>query len=496
MLDSSQQDLLPFCLHTVDLQGDVVICAISAMSPANVQTGGGKGKEKASYVFMLVKVPLAGHETPQQFLPTITLHGSDIPQLVVLKQDQCIVGATCGYRTDAGFAPPAEEQAAPADAESVGIPQAVSSVETTSSSPPPPFSWTQDTETVTVVFPLPSTTVAKNVKVVFMPSAISLQISGDEVGDARQLPVLSGIKLWDAIDAGTSTWTWEKVGGDKGRYGILSLHLEKKHEGTRWTSLFKAASDGNEAVEARYLQVEETLDRSELIQITEALEKYTSDQTSGVGSGMAGFEAKSSLLGEEFDADVDSDERQSGKSLDLTEIEGVKGDAPQCVHNAKAEAADMVSVPLPSVSAEGSSSSIIVKHDVDGLLFEIFDAGWKHTSTYPALSFILASKRDVVQVYHHQDKLCIGLESGSPVGGQSGNAGRSYSSFGGAKMNAYLYYPPPPGSKAKSAKQKVVGLADSSAGAVIGAAAIQRDARLDIAVLCEREVVVLHDVLR
>ena len=492
LLDDSGA-LLPFCLHAVSLQNDNCLCIVSAASTAPST----KGKDKASYQVMLVKIRLETSSGTQRLIPSVTLRGSDIPQYAFFRRDRCYVGATCRYRAKSNTSATVAEVVQPttmdADAEIVDIPRAgQTSGPLENQNPPPPYSWTQDTDTVTLVFPLPSNTSAKNVKVVFIPTAISLDVLSS-AEDTSSIPRLSSIKLWDTIDAYTSTWTWEKAGGDQGKYGVLALHLEKKHEGTRWTSAFKPASDGNAGVDARYLHVEETLDRSQLLQITEALEKYTSDQTSGAGSGMADFEQRSSLLGEEFDADVDGDERQSGKSLVFTVIEDIAAEAPEASSD-KAEAADLLSVPFP---ADDADQGIVIKHDVDGLYFQLDDAeNWKHASTYPALGFVLASKRDVVQIYHYKDKLCIGLETGSPVGMQGSQAGRSYSSMQSSKMNAYLYFPPPPGSKAKSAKQKVVGLADSNAGAVLGALAFERGDMLDIAVLCERELVVLQDVLR
>jgi hypothetical protein len=193
-------------------------------------------------------------------------------------------------------------------------------------------------------------------------------------------------------------------------------------------------------------------------------------------------------------------EIHEGRGVQFTWIDDVAGSPT--LSTTQPEMAEIVSLPLAQAFEEGTDgdNTIAIKHDVDGLLFappsDQSESGWTHISTFPALAFVLASKRDVVHVYHSSDKLCVALESGSPVGSQNTNASSSYGSMQTAKMNAYLYYPPPPGSKAKTAKQKVISLADPSAGAILGAASVRRSERsLDIAVLCERELVVIKDAV-
>lgn len=431
----------------------------------------------------------------------MSLRGSDLPLHVAFVGQRCCLGSSSQYRLANGAALSADSDAPDHSEasrhETVGVPRTGEEATVIASSAdtrPPPYSWHQQSDSVTVVFPLPSTISAKDIKIVFRPNIISMVVSSDQ-GKEHELPKLLSAKLWSDIDAGISTWTWEKVGGAQGKYGLLSLHLEKKYEDTRWPHVFK--QDDNAELEKRYMNVEETLDRSELAKITEALEKFTQE---AAGGGMTAMQQRSSLLGDEMDEEVDMSEIHEGRGMQFTWIEDVGG-SPS-LSTLQPEMSEVVSLPLPQAygDAQEQDSSIAIKHDVDGLLFsppsERSESPWTHISTFPALAFVLASKRDVVQVYHSSDKLCLALESGSPVRSQNTNASSSYSSMQTAKMNAYLYYPPPSGSKAKTAKQKVISLADPSAGAILGAAGIRRSEKsLDIAILCEKELVVIRDAV-
>lgn len=534
LLHSSSNDgspLLPFQLLSVLLQGDATTAVISYTTRSTLSAGGGRrAEEQSTYHVALVRFALR-HISPEAQLlqQLVTLSGADIPSYAAFMGSRCCIGGPCVYTAGTSSQTLALESSPtatssmnePAADEIVDIPRAganafdVTAADTAEPAMPPPFSWTQETDSVTIVFPLPSAISAKDIKVVYTPSFVSLSVSSanlpTESAGMRSLPLpeLAKAQFWDYIDAGTSTWTWERTGGDKGRFGVLALHLEKRHEGTRWPSAFKAdagAETGPNRLDARYLDVEETLDRTELLKITEAMEKFTSDiATGGEGGqgGLAGMEQRSSLLGEEFDMDVDADERASGKGIVFTWLEAVDTDSPAPRYNNRAETADLVTMPLPVTTSasqgEAHLESVSIRNDVDALLFTPPSPGaesWTHASTFPALTFVLASKRDVVQVYHYHDRLCIGLEAGSPAASQGSEAQAPYSTMRTSKMNAYLYYPPPPGSKAKTAKQRVIGLADPVGGAVLGAIGIERSGGvLDIAVLCEREVVILRNVL-
>lgn len=504
---SDTGSLIPFRLHCARLHQDAVIAIVSSSVPtSDMSFSSARISEKAKeFQVDVLRIPLASKlketdSTPLQ--SALSLRGSDLPLYAGFVGERCCLGSTTQYRLASTASLPTNGNSLSSDikseSEAVSVPRSgeePSVIPTSLDNRPPPYSWNQQSDSVTIVFPLPSHISAKDIKIVFRPNIVSMVVSSDKTKEG-DLPKLLSAKLWGDIDAGISTWTWEKVGGSEGKYGLLSLHLEKKHEDTRWPHVFK--QDGNPELEKRYLNVEETLDRSELAKITEALDKFTRDAANG---GMAGIQQRSSLLGDEMDEEVDMSELHEGRGVQFTWIDNVN-ETPSLASGTHAEMAEVVSLPLPraQVGPDDPDYTIVIKHDVDGLLFTPSsvpsESSWTHTSTFPALAFVLASKRDVVQVYHSSDQLCVALESGSPVGSQNTNASSSYSSLQTAKMNAYLYYPPPPGSKAKTAKQKVLSLADPSAGAVLGAVSIKRSEKgLDIAVLCERELAVIKDAV-
>lgn len=495
LLEENSNALLPFLLHSATVSGTHGHAILSGSIPST---------SKASRPFRVdvVRFSTARDAEDSSSLTRVTrLRGADLPTYAAFSGDKAIIGSSSKYypatepvaQEDANTSSgqPSEKPYEPTPNEIVGVPRRGQESQSLAADAPPPYSWNQTSDSLTIVFPLPTTVNVKDIKVVFRPKAVSLMIAGaSEVQHSLPLPKLDTAKLWDEIDAGVSTWTWEKTGGDKGKFGILALHLEKKHEDTRWVHVFQ--QDDNPHLEKSYFEVDETLDRSELARITEAMEKFTHDLASSAAEGKSNFDQRSSLLGEELDMEVDAPDVSSGKGVVFTWIDDISGSDPLLKTDSDDEVVEYISTALHTSAV--AAPSIIVKHDVDGLLFEPpSDSGqhWSHVSTYPALAFVLASKRDVVHTYHYSSKLAIGLEMGTAAGTQQTQT----SSLAASKMNAYLYFPPPPGSKAKTAQQKVIKLGEASAGAVLGAIAVENNGNLDVAVLCERELIVLKNVL-
>lgn len=495
LLEENSNALLPFALHSATLSGTQGHAILSGSIPST---------SKASRPFRVdvVRFSTTGDvESSSPLTRVIKLRGADLPTYAAFSSDKAIIGSSSKYypaaepvaredeNTSSGQ--PSEKPYEPTHDEIVGVPRKGQESQSLAADAPPPYSWNQTSDSLTIVFPLPTTINVKDIKVVFRPKAVSLMIAGaSEVQHSLPLPKLDTAKLWDEIDAGVSTWTWEKTGGDKGKFGILALHLEKKHEDTRWVHVFQ--QDDNPHLEKSYFEVDETLDRSELARITEAMEKFTQDLASSSADGKSNFDQRSSLLGEELDMEVDAPDVSSGKGVVFTWIDNITGSDPLLKTDSDDEVVEYISTALPTSTV--AAPSIIVKHDVDGLLFDPpSDSGqhWTHVSTYPALAFVLASKRDVVHTYHYSSKLAIGLEMGTAAGTQQTQT----SSLAASKMNAYLYFPPPPRSKAKTAQQKVIKLGEANAGAVLGAVAVENSGSLNVAVLCERELIVLKNVL-
>lgn len=500
LLESDSNILLPFALNAATVSGSSGYAILSG----SVQSHGSQSSSRPFRVDV-VQFSLEAAATGTLPLQKVTqLIGTDLPTYTAFSNDKAILGSSAKYRplasdttVESSSAEASEQQASyePKPDEIVGIPRRGEEPQIPLADAPPPYSWNQTSESVTVVFPLPTIVNVKDIKVVFRPKAVSLMIAGaGESHHKLPLPQLDTAKLWDEIDAGVSTWTWEKTGGDKGKFGILALHLEKKHEDTRWVHVFQ--QDENPHLRKEYFEVEETLDRSELAKITEAMEKFTQDLASTGVEGKSNFDQRSSLLGDELDIEVDAPDISNGKGVVFTWVSGIGSEQSRVEPDSEDEVVEHISTALPT--AGPAAPSIIVKHDVDGLLFEPPSdpsRQWTHTSTYPALGFVLASKRDVVHVYHHSSRFAIGLEMGTSIEAQQSSALASYGSVPSSKMNAYLYFPPPPGSKAKTAPQKVVRLGEASAGAVLGAIALEFEGGLNVAVLCERELILMKRVL-
>lgn len=329
-------------------------------------------------------------------------------------------------------------------------------------------------------------------------------------------------------------------------------------------------SDSNDSDAESYAdEPPETVDPSELLMMLEGLEKYTVDaehdgpaiprtSTSGVpGLGpdlSGGFAQRESLLHDSLepeDADV-------GRPLVVTTVQEIDGDikiepaAPEDTNRA------CLALPLSSsassngVADEGSSaavrSPIVVRRDLDGLVYLAPDhtgeAKWQHDDTLSALSFVLASKRDLrgVWVYQSENKsktanqasssssssplyrsVALAIESPPPTSSAVGSSQGSGDSAG----NLFVYYSNWRDSasdgqqqgrgKGKSerdmyAASRVIRLDDplgESTGAFIGVASVSTaaapqgggenddggESKLLLAILCEKRLLLLPGIL-
>ena len=351
--------------------------------------------------------------------------------------------------------------------------------------PPPPYSWTQTSDSVTVVFPLPSATPKSAIKVTFTLKSLNFFISdpsSQSNSSPIPLPRYIAKPFWDGIQPSTSFWTWDKA-GEKG-FGLLTLHLDKQHEGTRWSQVFAPYQTPSGEPEP---EVAETLDPSELYNIREALEKYTSSLSED-GSGLGLGEGVPSLGKGEIDEELDS---SVGREAFLTRIP-VSMPQPQNGAELKDRSppATLLSTPLPGSTKPGDPPSLVIKSDIDGLSFTLAppetsnggdDSTWTHTSTFPALSFVLASKQDVRFTHHISDRLVLAFESGSR----------------GLGFNIYIYQATPTRS-AQWAKQSVIRVGDSATGPLLGVGALTLDVeggkKVVMLCLCENEAVIVQDI--
>jgi hypothetical protein len=278
----------------------------------------------------------------------------------------------------------------------------------------------------------------------------------------------------------TSFWTWDKAGEKS--FGLLTLHLDKQHEGTRWSQVFASYQTPSGEPEP---EVAETLDPSELYNIRESLEKYTSSLSQD-GSGLGLGQGVPSLGKGEIDEELDS---SVGREVFLTRIP-VSALQTQNETEDRSPSVTLLSTPLPELAKPGDPPSLIIKSDVDGLLHTLTpsktsdgedESAWTHTSTFPALSFVLASKQDVRFTHHVSDRLVLAFESGSR----------------GLGFNIYIYQATPTRS-AQWAKQSVIRVGDAATGPLLGVGALALDAeggkKVVMVCLCENEAIVIQDI--
>ncbi|EKM79453.1 hypothetical protein AGABI1DRAFT_59080 [Agaricus bisporus var. burnettii JB137-S8] len=345
-------------------------------------------------------------------------------------------------------------------------------------SAPPPYSWTQTPDAVTIAIPLPSTTPKDKIRVLFSSTTLTLHVDLElSTSLVVAVPKYSAKKLWDGISPSSSFWTFDREA--ERTYGVLSLHIEKQNEGTRWSHVFAETNTGSSSPED--VDVPETLDPSELWNIREALEKYTAalqgDDTSGLGLG----KGVPSLAENEVDEDVDS---SVGRTAFITYVPDPSTNVQPgyLLTSYYPTPSQILSTPIPGQTA--GHSSLIVKTTIDGCVFELDEnldnqqpPIWKHKATFPALAFVLASKRDTRFTYHIPDTAVLAFESGS-------------NDRGG---NVYIYYPAD--SKALTAKQSILRIGDGSGGALMGVGLfMDSKGQPVVACLSERELTLIRHI--
>lgn len=347
---------------------------------------------------------------------------------------------------------------------------------------PHPYSWTQTSDAVTVAFPLPSNTPKEKIKVLFTVQTLTLHVDVEPVtsenGTSVPIPHHSTTALWDSVNTTSCFWTWDREAEHS--YGLLTLHMEKKNEGTRWMRVFASSGTNQENVE-----VPETLDPSELWHIRESLEKYTAalrtgDDASGLGLGHGVPSLGEGEMDEEVDATV-------GRQAYLTWVED-SGSTPVWykTHSWNEDPVTVLATPMPgSISESSGDLELILKRDVDGVVYS-FDptspSTWNHTSTYHALAFVLASKQDTRFTYHIPSRGVLAFE-----GGSARDRG----------ANVYLYRPPAK-TQDKWSKQSVLQVDDGSGGALLGVGCVKfrggKEGNVVVVCLTEGDLVLIRGI--
>jgi hypothetical protein len=328
----------------------------------------------------------------------------------------------------APFAPAlVPEPAAPAADEAAPVPRAGEALDA------PPYQWTQTRESVTITLVFPPAPVLR-------ASAFAVSLSPTHAGvSLGGAPVLPHAPLWDTV--ADPTWTFDPAAH------VLALELSKAHAGTRWPRLFSTGLD-----------VPETLDGAQAAAIAAALDKHTGEFAAPVPSLARG----------ELDDDVDLD----GAPPAYVALVPVSADAPP--HPQDGTPVALLAPPLPGA---GSPPALLTKHGLDGILFALDGHGgaWAHAATFPALAFVLASKRGT-RVLHAGARAVLALEAR------------------GAR-NLYLYHGQ--AGRAAYGRQTIVRVGGGGDGGMlvgVGALTGPRGEKVVLA-LCEHEIVALRGLL-
>ncbi|THH11152.1 hypothetical protein EW145_g828 [Phellinidium pouzarii] len=454
----------PFRIHAAHLNSsdNSVLCMLSCRHTDKSHVSGVQSKVKtgnAQFDVCIVNISL--NTSSEETLPlNIIWHGrgSDVPVYARFDESRksfFILGSSL-YRQ---IGNPIISSYEPTREELAPIPRAGEVLPDTTLKPPP-YSWTQTSDSVTVAFPLPSNVSKSAIKVTLTAKTLSLFIK-HELPVSVGLPRYSLKQLWDVINPSTSFWTWDRE-GDK-HVGLLTLHLDKQHEGTRWSHVFASVGtaplSSSATADPTDEEVPETLDPSELYQIRESLEKYTNAlQTGEDASGLGLGQGMPSLAEGELDDTVDG---TVGRPVVVTWVEA-DGTTPGWAMEEDMPTY-LLSTSLPGLQ-EGRPS-LVVRNDIDGLLFSLPLAvegapstKWEHIATYPALSFVLASKQDTRFRFHMSSKVELAFESGTGAGGG----------------NVFIYRGN--SGKEKWAKQAILRITSDYTGALLGVGAVKKDA--------------------
>ena len=290
----------------------------------------------------------------------------------------------------------------------------------------PAYSWAQTSDTVTIAFSLPAHLTKQDIRVHFSPPhGLSLLISAEAdllqsepkivelFGDgsaptsgSHELNLAIAMRegkyekrtFWAPIDVNGSVWTWEKAKSqvDKTKdIGLLTLHLEKKDEGTKWMHVF-SQSDGPGGTLTD--DVLETTDPSELLKALQGLEKYTVQEGEEAGPGAD----RTDFLGEQPSLLKDGPEEEDatvGRPLRMTYFYARHDGGIALMRYSSTTPSTMLCQPLTTDGTRDLDRCIAIKHDFDGILLSFDWNEADHIDTIPALSYVLASKREAHRCY-------------------------------------------------------------------------------------------------
>jgi CS domain len=481
----------PFKLHYAYRESPTAsVIVLSSKAQSNKLHGtGAKAKQAAVFDVWAARINLLSLRPGANPSPLDIVwhrHGEDIPVFGFFHpqfNSHLLLGDSLYHQAGAPIAPPYE----PSPDEIAPIPRPNENLDRQNNEgehpKPPPYSWTQTSDSVIVALPLPSATTKDRIRVSFSTKTLTVHVDY-QASTPLAIPRYSGKELWDTINPSTSLWTWDRDGDHS--YGLLTIHLDKKNEGTRWMHVFAAASgSGNNSSlpnsnnQDDNLDVPETLDPSELAQIRESLEKYTTSLRDGSDvSGLGLGTGVPSLAGGEMDDEVDL---SVGRKVSLTWV-AADGETPSWFNPIEQLPFHLLAIPMPGVAP--AHAPFVIKHDLDGLVLNVKPSAaeeplWNHESTFSAVAFVLASKRDTRFTYLVPSKGILCFE-----GGGRGRAGG----------NVYIYRPAAT-PKSNWAKQSILRVDGGAGEALLGVGGVTNGAGEFIVVcLLEASLVVIKQI--
>jgi hypothetical protein len=422
----------PFSLHAATISnGGATVALVSTAVRLRREPGAERSASSVEFHVRVLELPHALGEPPCVLwegagagAPTFASYDPARGAFLVLGESP--------YSASAPEADPA-----PAADELAPIPRAGETLDA-----PPLYAWTQTGDGVSVTFTQPRALRASAFTVEIRADAIALTVSGTVV--------LPRTALWDGCMPDESTWTWDAPAG------ALTLELAKAHADTRWPQLFASGANAPDVPEA--------LDPSARAAIAEALEKHTADAADAAARGPV-----PSLARGEADDDVDADVAEHAWLTWAPARAGAHTDADRTP-------VPLLATPLPGFAAPDAPATLVAKRGLDGLLFALApgaDGGadrWAHAGTFPALAFVLASKRETRFVLHAGAHAAFALEAGAG--------------------NAFVFRAP---GRALYGQQMIVRVGPG----LLGACALRAadGAAAAVLCLCERELVLLRGLI-
>ncbi|KAJ3214937.1 hypothetical protein HDU67_001025 [Dinochytrium kinnereticum] len=310
-------------------------------------------KKRVTFFTDLVRATLS----PQEVMKPVTLEvittvkTLSAPYFAVLEEDGSFV--VCSQEPAESIDQPSQQPS------NTATPSFLMEIHTPTP-PPPLYKWTQSKTDLTVYFDLPTPTEKHRLNCTFHRDRITILIDSTPFFNHT---------LFDTLIPSECIWTLERT-------RLLTLHLQKTNEGTRWDHL-PDQDDG----------VLETLDPSELAAFRESLEKYTSSSSSS--------EDSTTTLGKDVRAASEQveDEDFEGANACLVRF-SVEGAA---THVCVAGSREWICAGFVGGELQrgGGLRSVCLKSDVDGVICEINPKlEVKHTCTLDAFNFVHASKRE------------------------------------------------------------------------------------------------------